>query len=267
VSKLEQSEDRWVTRMGAWFPGERVVFRGDDLHADLGKSSWLDVYLYGVTGHRFSEAELKLINAMWVTTSFPDPRIWNNRVAALAGTTRSTATSGLAAAIAVSEASAYGRRVDIRAIDFLQRANQVIQTDGDLEAFVIKELRQYRSIAGFGRPIVREDERLAYLMDAAREVGLHEGEHTRLALKVDDILKNCRYRLKLNFGGLTAALCADMRFTPRQYYIGATMCFIAGMPPCYIDALDHAEGTFLPLRCDRVKYEGVPPRRWDDGNI
>jgi citrate synthase len=264
VSKLEQSEDRWVTRMGAWFPGERVVFRGKDLHADLGKSSWLDVYLYGVTGHRFSEAELKLINAMWVMTSFPDPRLWNNRVAALAGTVGSSGTLSIAAAIAVSEATLYGGQPVIRALDFFQRAKKEVEAGGDLKNFVIMELRQRRSIGGFGRPIVSEDERISHLLMMAREVDLADGPHTRLAFEIEEVLSKARYRLKLNFGGLTSALCADMGFTPRQYYIGATMCFVAGMPPCYIDAVDHPEGTFFPLRCERIKYEGTPPRRWED---
>lgn len=267
MSKLEQSEDRWVTRMGAWFPGDRVVFRGQDLHADLGNATWMDVYLYGILGRRFNESELKLINAMWVMTSFPDPRLWNNRVAALAGTVRSTGTLSIAAAIAVSEATLYGGQPVIRALDFFQRAKKEVEAGGNLNNFAITELRQLRSIGGFGRPIVREDERIAYLLEKASAVGLAKGPHTKLAFEIEEALGKARYRLKLNFGGLTAALCADMGFTPREYYIGATMCFVAGMPPCYIDALDHPEGTFFPLRCDRVKYEGIPPRRWEDDNI
>lgn len=264
MSKLEQSEDRWVTRMGAWFPGERVVFRGKDLHADLGDASWVDVFVFGLSGRRYKDHQLRLINAMWVMTSFPDPRLWNNRVAALAGSVRSTGALGISAAMAVSEASVYGRRVDIRAIDFLKRAYQEVKSGGDLANFVITELHQQRSIAGFGRPIVREDERITHLMKVAHRLGLDDGPHTRLVFEIEALLAKKRYRLNLNFGGLTAALSADLGFTPREYYIGANMCFIAGMPPCYLDGLEHSEGTFFPLRCDRVKYEGVPLRRWED---
>jgi citrate synthase len=267
VSKLEQSEDRWVTRMGAWFPGERVVFRGKDLHVDLGDASWWEVFAFGVTGHRFNRAEINLLNAMWVMTSYPDPRLWNNRVAALAGTTRSTGTLGIAAAIAVSDASLYGGRPIIRANDFLERAHTLDKDGGDLTQFIISELRQHRRIGGFGRPIVQEDERIKHIMDLADEAGLADGPRTRLVFKIEELLNKRRYRLKLNYAGLTAALCADMGFNPRQYYLVSSLCFVAGMPPCYIDALDHPEGTFFPLRCDRVKYEGVPPRRWDDDNI
>jgi citrate synthase len=265
VSKLEQSEDRWVTRMGAWFPGERVVFRGKDLHVDLGNETWPDVHLFGITGYRFNDAELSLINAMWVMTSFPDPRLWNNRIAALAGTVRSTGTLGIAAAIAASEAALYGGQPLIRAFDFFRRAWRGVKDGGGLANFVVTELSQHRSIAGFGRPIVREDERIEHILAKARKLGLDNGPHTRLAFEVEEILLKKRYRLKLNYAGLSAALCADMEFNPRQFYFASMLGFLAGMPPCYLDGLEHPEGTFFPLRCDRVKYEGVPPRRWKDG--
>ena len=45
------------------------------------------------------------MHALWVNTSYPDARIWNNRVAALAGSARSTGNLGVSAALAVSEAS------------------------------------------------------------------------------------------------------------------------------------------------------------------
>lgn len=267
AKRLEAYEGRWETAMGAWFPGERVVFRGQDLHADLGDASWLDVYLYGITGRRFKENELKLINAMWVMTSFPDPRLWNNRVAALAGTARSTGSLGVAAAIAVSEARVYGRGPDIRAIDFLQRTLRAVSEGRELTDIVIPELKQYRSIGGFGRPIVREDERINHLRQVADSLGLGSGPHTSLAFEVESFLETKRYRMNLNFGGLTAALCADMQFDARQFCLGATLCFVAGMFPSYIDTMSKAASTFYPCRCDNISYEGPVPRSWTKKNL
>src|SRR5262245_11533061 len=106
---LAQTVGRIRSRVGAAFIGSHAVFRGKDLHADLGDAGWLDLYLFGVTGRRFSTPKLRLLEAMWTHTSYPDARIWNNRVAALAGTTRSTGNLGIAAALAVSEAKIYGQ--------------------------------------------------------------------------------------------------------------------------------------------------------------
>ena len=47
---LARCEDNWVTAMGAWFPGERVVLRGKDVLNDLGHRRWMEYFLYGING-------------------------------------------------------------------------------------------------------------------------------------------------------------------------------------------------------------------------
>jgi hypothetical protein len=34
------------------------------------------------------------------------------------------------------------------------------------------------------------------------------------------------------------------------------------MAPCFLEADDQPEGTFLPTRCDRLKYIGPDKRNW-----
>jgi len=261
--QLLENEDRLVTRMGAWFPGERVVFRGKDLHVDLGNLTWMDLYLYSVTGRRFKESELRVLNAIWTYTSFPDPRLWNNRIAALAGTTRSTGVLGISAATAVSEASIYGRRPDIRSIDFLLRAQKRRAQGTELATLVKEELRKHRGIYGYGRPLIREDERIPHLLRLAAEEGLHDGPYVQLAFDVEQILLTGRWRLHMNYAGLAAGLCADLGFTPRTFYLFLIPVFVAGMLPCFIEASEKSEGAFLPLSCSRIAYEGPHRRDWD----
>jgi len=133
---LLQSEDRWQTRMGAAMLQERVVFRGKDLHRDLGDMSWLELYLYGITGRNFDAVELKILNAIWVFTSYPDPRIWNNRVAGLCGTVRSTGALSLSAACAVSYAEIYGGQPLIKVLHFLKSTLASLQHDKTLGELV-----------------------------------------------------------------------------------------------------------------------------------
>ncbi len=109
ISPLEQHAGVLRSRMGGAFVGERAVFRGRDLHADLADMDWLALYVFGITGQRYTPAQLKVLHAIWVYTSYPDARIWNNRVAALAGSARSNGNLGMSAALAVSEAHIYGR--------------------------------------------------------------------------------------------------------------------------------------------------------------
>lgn len=261
---LEQQVGRLATRMGACFPGERAVFRGHDLHAALKDLGWLELYLFGVTGRRFMPAQMEVLQAIWSLTSYPDARIWNNRVAALAGTARSTGNLGVAAALAVSEAQIYGRGIDKRAIDFLIRAKTRVDAGEDLAALVRAELERQRSIAGYGRPIASGDERIGPMMALVREKGLDGGPHLKLAFEVENILLAGRWRMRMNYGALVAALAADLGLSPREYYLFMIPAFLAGMPPCYLEAAENPAGLLFPLPCRVMLYEGPPRRRWRD---
>jgi|WetSurMetagenome_2_1015567.scaffolds.fasta_scaffold00176_14 hypothetical protein len=259
---LKQNVDILKTRMGACYPGVRAVFRGFDLHKELKDIDWIDLYMFGVTGRRFSPSQLRLLNSIWTYTSYPDARIWNNRVAALAGTARSTGNLGISAALAVSEASIYGRGIDIRAIDFLIRTRNELDKGGNLADCVKKELETFRGIAGYGRPLTSVDERIAPITELARSLGLDEGPHILLAHAVDKFLLDGRWRLRMNYGALCAAFTADMGLTPQEFYRFAFPGFLSGMQPCYIEAEENPEGSLFPLSCSHIIYDGKPKRTW-----
>ena len=261
-SLLQEAAGRVRTRMGACFVGQRAVFRGHDLHADLKDMDWVELYVFGITGRRFTAPQRRMLHALWVCTSYPDARIWNNRVAALAGTARSTGNLGIAAALAVSEATIYGRGIDIRAADFFIRTRQALEQGATLEACVREELAEHRSVAGYGRPITNGDERIEPMMSLARELGMHEGPHLRLAFELERYLVAGRWRWRMNYGALAAALGVDLGLSAREYYQFMFPAFLAGMQPCYIEASERPERTLLPVACTHVAYEGVAPRRW-----
>lgn len=259
---LEQHVGKLVTRMGAIFPGERAVFRGHDLHTSLKDMDWLELYLFGITGRRFTPQQMKVLQAIWSYTSYADARIWNNRVAALAGTARSTGSLGIAAALAVSEAQIYGGGIVLRASEFLKCAKVQMDDGADLQVLVHVELKRQRGIPGYGRPITSGDERIAPMMMMVRNQGLDGGPHLKLAFEVEKILLAGRWRLHMNYAALVAALGADFGLSPQEYYFFGIPAFLAGMPPCYLDAVDKPEGLLFPLPCRVMSYEGVPRRRW-----
>jgi citrate synthase len=277
--QLFESEDRWVTSMGAWFPGERVVLRGQDLFHDLKDLSWMALLLYGITGRILDERQGRLFEGIWVlSTSFPESRLWNNRVAALAGTSRSTGTLGVSAAIAVSEAIIYGHKPLMAAMDFLLHIKNRLDNGADLYQLLNEELdkakasnrgrpgsgenRQVAMIPGYGRPLTHKDERIQPLMQLAKELRYADGPVVKLAFQVEQALLQSGRNLYMNVAALMAALAADQRLTPRQFYYYVILCFTAGIIPCAIDASIQPAGTFFPLRCNRIQYEGNPRRLW-----
>jgi hypothetical protein len=199
---------------------------------------------------------------MTTLTSFPDARIWNLRVAALAGNSRSTATLGLSAALAVSEASIYGGGVFVKSIEFFKNTLKKLECGAELSDCVQNEIKTHRGIPGYGRPITSRDERNEPIMKLAATLGLDNGPHVKLAYAVDEYLLSERRRLRLNAGGLWSAFGADLGFSSREYALFMFPIFIGSMPPCYIENVERPEGTLFPLSCDHIQYEGVPKRKW-----
>lgn len=260
---LQENVGKLKSRVGACFLGSHVIFRGEDLHAELAGARWIDVWVFGITGRRLPDAALRLLEAIWTHTSYPDGRIWNNRVAALAGSARTTGNLALSAALAVSEAAIFGRGIDIRASDFLSRTRAELSAGGELGPWVRRELTERRSLAGYGRPVSnRKDERLEPILRLARSLGLGDGPFVELAHDIERFLLDSRLRMRMNYGAIAAALTADVGLSPREHYLFMYPAFLAGMPPCYLDAAERPEGTVLPLPCDGVAYSGVAKRSW-----
>jgi hypothetical protein len=260
--RLQQNVGLIRSRVGAAFLGSHVIFRGKDLHAELGDLGWMAVYLLGVTGRNFSEPALCLLERIWTYTSYPDTRIWNNRIAALAGSTSSTGALGLSAALAVSEAGIYGQGPCTRAIDFLYRTHEELKNGAELGPCVKRELSLRRSLGGYGRPVTSADERIEPLLKLARSLGLADGSYLKLAFAVEEYLLLSRYRMHINYAGVIAGLAADLGLSTREFYFYLFPVFLAGMVPCYIDASERTEGTLLPLPCDGIAYQGTPKRTW-----
>lgn len=258
---LRDSADCLQTRAGKAFVGTRAVFLGRDLHADLRHADWVDLYMLSITGRRFGEGELRLLHAMWVCTSYPDARLWNNRVAALAGSARSTPGLGVSAALGMSEAVVYGGHPCVRAIDFLTGAQRRV-TAGEAVADVVAQELAQRRIYGYGRPIHATDERLPWLLGIARERGLDGGPHLALAHEVERLLVDRDPALKMNYAAMTAALAADLGLSVTEFHHFQLPMLLAGMTPCYIEAAERPAGTLFPLSCEHIAYEGVAKRRW-----
>lgn len=259
---LQSHVDRVVTRVGAAWPGSRAVFRGHDLHADLPGIAWFDLCGLGIKGERLTPQQRLLLETIWVWTSYPDSRIWNNRVAALAGTTRSTPTLALSAANAVSEATIYGRRNEFKAVSLFKRVHGRMQEGATLAQALDEHLKTQGKLPGYGRPIAAHDERIPPTMKLARELGIAGGPHVALAFEIERHLKEQGKPLQMNLGALVSAFGADFGFTARGFSLYCYTAFIGGMQPVYLEAADKPPGAVFPTPVSGVAYSGVGRREW-----
>jgi len=199
-----------------------------------------------------------------ISASFPDPRLWNNRIAAFAGTVRSTTALGMSAASAASDAEIYGHKPMVRSFLLLQNAMKCVEKGGALDDLLTVELKQKRVVAGYGRPIVDNDERIKPLLEYAKSLGFGKGRYVSLAFEIEKITLSFRYRMQMNIAGLCAALVLDQGVSLEEYDSCTAFAFVGGMIPCHVDALSKEEGAFFPLRTDRINYIGCPVRSWGD---
>lgn len=258
---LLAAEGHLVTTVGKAFLSERVVMRGRDLHHDLGDTSWFALHLYGITGRDFSENELKLLNYLWVSTSYPDPSIWPNNTAALAGSARATASLAMAAGLVTSEASLFGVKPLKKVLAFFLKAKQQ-RANGRLLADIVEdEIKTNGLVYGYGRPLVSIDERVPHTINKVKELGFADGECYKMSLEINDYLINTR-KIAMNIAALDGALGADFGFTPEQFHLYMNLIVYAGQPACYLDAISKPEGCFFPMRCSNIRYGGLPRRKW-----
>lgn len=250
------------TKVGAAFVGDRAVFRGHDLHSELLDASWLELHLYGVTGRRPDARTLTMMNALCVVSAYPDARIWCNRVAGLAGSVRSTANLGLAAALAVDEATVYGRRNELKALTFFLETQARIVQGETLADCVDAHLASGKRLAGYGRPLANRDERIEPIMDVAKRLGFSDGPFVAMAFGIDGLLLERGRALRMNYGGLVAALGAELGFSPHEFYRVLFPSLLLGMSPCFVEAAEQPEGALFPIACSDLRYEGPARRPW-----
>lgn len=262
---LTKFSNKLFTTVGGVTPGEKSLFMGFDLHRDLVDIEWFDLYLFGITGKRLQKNKLELLQTIWTYTSYPDARIWNNRVVALAAGSRSTSSLAIASGLAISEAEIYGTGVSYKAISFLVRTLKNLKNNLSIDDCIQEEFSKYGQIPGYGRPLSTNDERIEPIINKAKSLKL-VGSHIKLAYDIEKKLleKKKRRRLKMNYAAVAAALAADIGLSPQQYYQFIFTCFLAGMPPCYIENVEKLPGTLFPTACKDIKYEGVGKRSWQN---
>jgi hypothetical protein len=262
---LKQFEGPLKTKMGKAFPGTRAVFRGVDLHSTFKDATWMDLHVYSITGKRLQANQLRVLEGLCTCTSYPDPRLWNNRIAALAGSARSTGRAGLTGAMAVADASIYCGIVEITVADFLVRAYQQISAGGHLENFLQEERTRTKIIKGFGRPVATKDvdERIPFTLDLLKRENVEIGEHFKLAFDIERTLTKVLGReLPMTYSTALMAVPLDFGFAVQECYLFANIATYLGMTPGYLEALERPEGATFVMRCERLQYDGPSHRKW-----
>lgn len=240
-------------RKDGWIIGE-AIYNQDDL---IGEKSYFQVLVLNATG-RMPEGRLAdWIEAAFSCLSWP-ARIWCNQIGSLAGTMRASPVAALTAGMLASDCSMYGPGTQAECADFITDALDKKQNRMSPEDILAAYPTPF-AIPGYARPVDGGDERLVALERVTARLGFETGEHLALAYEIREVLAQ-KYNKGMNIAGYSAAFLSDQGFSPTEQYRIASICVNSDIHACYAEAADNPPGSFSPMRCDDVDYQGKPPR-------
>lgn len=252
-----------VSSRGGWKIGSGVQNCGYDMMEDLvGKTSYMQVVVLNATGRLPSKAIADWIDAIHICLSWPDPRIWCNRIGALAGSSRASGVAASCLGVLAAESTSYGIKPLISGVDFIKHAHTQITQGFSVEDFIATEIKKHGGkphLMGYARPIAKGDERIPAMEKVTEELGFPLGEHLSLAYQIESVLST-KFDESMNINGYVSAFLADQGYSPIEVYRIFSAVVLSGVTACYADTADRLEGSFAPLKTSDVIYKGAKSR-------
>jgi len=193
--------------------GSQVAVHGLDLHADCLQLGFVHYLLFCVTGRRFDPVVARALEELWVSTGYPDARIWCNRVAGYLGSARVDPALALAASLAATNSVAYGFQALHRAYRVQASLPEPLR---EREAWLVTVFAERRVLYGYGRPVHGHDERIDVALEVLARAGLPAGPALRRAFWLERRLHQ-RKGLEMNIAAVFAAIAIDFGLDAREF--------------------------------------------------
>ena len=260
----EQYHGKVITSRGGWKIGQGVKCCGYDMMTELvGKASYMQVVMLNATGRLPSRALADWVEAIHICLSWPDPRIWCNRIGALAGTSRTSSVAATSLGLLAAESNSYGIKPLLSGVEFIQYAWQQVKSGISVEDFIQEEVKKYGGkpfLMGYIRPIAKGDERIPAMELISKELGFSTGKHLALAYDIEKTL-NKKYGETMNVNGYVSAFLSDQGFNPEEVYRIFSFVVVSGVTACFSDTEQRIEGGFSPLKTSDISYKGPAYRK------
>lgn len=259
----DQRNKHIYSSVGHWQGGVDVSIEGHSLINELmGNISLMQLNILNATGKLVSKAIADWIEVCFMGVSYPDSRIWCNQISTYAADTNTSVVAAASSAILSADSRAYGgSQTKYLSMKFQQQAFAIYQETNSIgEAIAGAKVTNGKPIiTGFARPIDKDDERLAPFAAAQEKLGIPVGNYLSFAKKMSDYLDE-KYNLSMNCGGYGSAFLLDQGFTPNEGYKLSAFAVISGAIACFRDLEAQPANSFLPLKCNDIKYTGHAPR-------
>jgi hypothetical protein len=217
------------------------VVHGKDLHAECLDLSFVHYFLFCATGRWFDPERARVLERFWVSTGYPDARIWCNRIAGYLGSARVDPGLALSAALAASNSVGYGFRALSRAYDVQASIPEPLE---DRERWLHTQLERRVVLSGYGRPIHGRDERIGVALKILAEAKMRAGPALARAFWLHRTLQE-RKGIEMNIAALWAAVAIDFGLSRREYDSFMLLMFVPGYAAVYSDQRARVPLTFL----------------------
>ena len=221
--------------------GSRVVVHGKDLHHDCLELSFVHYCLFSATGRWFDARRARVLEQFWISTGYPDARIWCNRVAGYLGSARVEPGLTLSAAMAATTSVGYGFVAMRRAYEVQVAIPEPLQIR---QAWLADQLRHKRILFGYGRPLGGHDERIVAALKILADANLKAGPALRRAFWLHDELCDAK-GIGMNVSALWAAVALDFGISQREYEAFMLLMFAPGYIAVYADQRAQGALEFL----------------------
>lgn len=276
LSQLSICQKIYTTSLSYLVIGEGVFIRDKDLFQDLKDESWFSLLMFSLTGRNFTDNQISLFQSIWALSfSYPDARIWNNRVAAISATAGSTVNLASAAGMVVSESRIFGSGLFSATYDLLLEIKHYLRTSNDLSAFLRQRFALQKKITldsdedhyssvmpmpGYGRPFVNQDERITPLLEKAKSLGFGQSDYVKIAFDVEQALYELNCKTKMHVSILMSALCLEQGLTKAEFLAYASMCYLSGIVSVFHDVALKPKNSFFPFSANQITYMGKNKR-------
>jgi citrate synthase len=251
------------SKKGGWKIGQKIECHGLDLMEDVvGKLSYMQLVILNATGRLESKEMAAWFESIHICLSWPDSRIWCNRVGSLGGSVGANTVASVCAGVMAADSTSYGPRTIMAGIDLIVRAYESVKSGSDVEQFVADEVKSKGGkpfLMGYARPVVRGDERIVVLEKNTALLGFQRGGHLDIAYQIESILDR-NFGESMNLNGYISAFVSDHGFSALEIYRICSVIVSSGVAACHVNNVDERHGSFAPLQIQDIEYIGSEAR-------
>jgi citrate synthase len=260
----DQYRGKIYSRKGGWTMGQGIQSHGysllDEIH---GKATMTQLMIMNITGS-LPEARLaQFVDGFFICLSWPDTRIWCNKIGVFSALTRSSITAAIAAGGLAGDSKIYGAGTARAVSKFVDLAyQQIIEKRLSIKDFFdnFAYERGKLKAPGFARPLAKGDERIPAMTRLARKLGYKTGTYMQMVTDMEAYLVESQGE-GMNLAGYFTAFMKDQGFSVDEIEGIAAFAVSGGVYAAYFEYINQSPNSFLPLRVNDIEYIGPEARK------